>query len=388
MRTLVLGDLHLSAHTPPGVASDLVELVRQSPGARLIFAGDFFDLSAEAPRVASARAIEVGFGRNPEVARAFSEHLDGGGALVFLGGNHDPELGAETAPTEIARVLGVPAASRARISSSPWFFRQGALHVEHGNIFDPDNAPEHPLIPPSASLGVHFVEEFIAPTGAYAYLNANDGTPLNLFLSAFRWYGIRAPYVVCTYFAAAAKALARSGPLHPGKGERALGEASIEAFASRAVVPVELCRQMAGLCAPQTMTSLRDTVARLYLDRVVSTLAVLGGLGALALGGSAGGGAMIGAGALGLATSWLRGHDRYGGSVAQRLEDGAMGIADATGAKVVILGHAHRATERGPYANTGSFAFPRGLAGRPLLSVSGEARSPVAERVLFTPRGA
>ena len=387
-RTLILGDLHLSAHTAPEVGRDLVTLVRQNPGARFIFAGDFLDLSAESPRVPSGRALAEGFGRNPEVARAFAEHLDVGGSLVFLGGNHDPELGAASAPAELARVLGVGAASGGRIASFPWFFREGGLHVEHGNIFDPDNAPEHPLVVPAATLGVHFVEEFIAPTGAYAYLNANDGTPLKLFLSAFRWYGLRGPHVVYMYFSAAAKALAKSGPFHPGKSERARGAAAMQPYATRVGLPLDACERVAALCAPQTLTSLRDTVARLYLDRVLSTFAALGGLVAASVGGSIVGGAMLGAGALGLATSWLRGHDRYGGSVAQRLEDGALGIADATGAKLVVLGHAHRASERGAYANTGSFAFPRGLSGRPLLVVGGDATQPSAERVLFTARGA
>ena len=75
---------------------------------------------------------------------------------------------------------------------SPWFFREGGLHVEHGHLYDPDNAPAHPLVG-APSLGVHFVEEFIAKTGAFAYLNANDGTPLELFLCAFPGTGARAP---------------------------------------------------------------------------------------------------------------------------------------------------------------------------------------------------
>lgn len=382
MRTLVLGDLHLSSHTPKAVARDLVALVEQNAGARLMFVGDFFDLSAETPRVSSDRAIASGFGAHPEMTRALAEHVDRGGALVFLGGNHDPELGALDAANAIARAMGLGAEAKSRITTSPWFFREGALHVEHGHIFDPDNAPEHPLVVPSASLGVHFVEEFIAPTGAFAYLNANDGTPLELFVSAFRWYGVRGPYVVYRYFHTAAKALMKSGARFAGAGEKARGEVAMDAFLSHAGATRELADAIANMSATPTMRSFRDTVARLYLDRVVSTVAVAAGLGALGLGRPMLGLALGSAGALGLAASWLRGHDRYGGTVPQRLQLGAEGIADATGAKLVVLGHAHVASERGAYANTGSFAFPRGLTGRPLIVVEDTAR-PVASRVLF-----
>lgn len=382
MTTLVLGDLHLSMHTPRAVDRDLVSLVRANAGARLAFVGDFFDLSAETPRVRSDRAIETGFSAHEEVKRALAEHVSRGGKLVFLGGNHDPEMGGLTAAAEIARALDLDAASAARIKTSPWFFREGRVHLEHGHIFDPDNAPEHPLIVPSASLGVHFVEEFIAPTGAFAYLNANDGTPLDLFLSAFRWYGARAPYVVYRYFHAAAKALAKSGPMFSGEGEGARGELAMSAFLEHVGATREIADAITNMSAAPTMRSFRDTVARLYLDRVLATVSIMAGVGALGLGRPMLGLALGSAGAMGLGASWLRGHDRYGGSVAQRLQQGALGIADATGAELVVLGHAHVATEHATYMNTGSFAFPRGLQGRPLIFILDTAK-PRAERVLF-----
>ncbi len=381
MRTLVLGDLHLSAHTPRAVDRDLVSLVRANAGARIAFVGDFFDLSAEVPRVSSHRAIEAGFGAHEEVKRALAEHVSRGGRLVFLSGNHDPELGGLTAAAEIARVLDLDAPAAARVLTSPWFFREGRVHHEHGHIFDPDNAPEHPLIVPSASLGVHFVEEFIAPTGAFAYLNANDGTPLELFLSAFRWYGARGPYVVYRYFHAAAKALAKSGPMFSGAGERARGELAMTAFVEHVGATREIADAITKMSAPPTMRSFRDTVARLYLDRVLSTISIMAGVGALGLGRPLLGLALGSAGAMGLVASWLRGHDRYGGTVAQRLEQGALGIADATGAEVVVLGHAHVASERDAYMNTGSFAFPRGLSGRPLVMIE-DTDKPRPERML------
>ena len=51
-------------------------------------------------------------------------------------------------------------------------------------------------------------------------------------------------------------------------------------------------------------------------------------------------------------------------------------------AELVVLGHAHVATEHATYMNTGSFAFPRGLRGRPLIVIE-DTDKPRPERVLF-----
>ena len=44
------------------------------------------------------------------------------------------------------------------------------------------------------------------------------------------------------------------------------------------------------------------------------------------------------------------------------------------------MGHAHREASDAGYANTGSFAFPRGAPGRPYLELSKGASTPIAER--------
>ncbi|CAN5737314.1 hypothetical protein BH09MYX1_BH09MYX1_18240 [soil metagenome] len=384
MRTIALGDLHLSTHTPSAVADDLSTLVKRSAGARLLFVGDFFDLSAESPRVASARAIEEGFAKYANVRRAFSEHVDRGGELRFVAGNHDPELGGEDSVKRIADALDLRGAARTRVVTTPWFFREGALHVEHGHLYDPDNAPAHPLVVPKGSLGVHFVEEFIAPTGAYAYLNKNDGTPLELFFSAFKMYGPRGPYVVARYFYAAARALAKSGPFFDGHGEIESGEARVGAFLQTTEGDRALVAQLLGLAATPTMSSLRGTVARLYLDRVSGTVAILSGIGLFATGKRSVGAGLVALGALALATSWSLGHDRYGGHVHARLADAAAALATATKAKLVVFGHAHVASDERTYANTGSFAFPKRAPGRPYLELEGGPQAPRAVRRWFT----
>jgi hypothetical protein len=45
-----------------------------------------------------------------------------------------------------------------------------------------------------------------------------------------------------------------------------------------------------------------------------------------------------------------------------------------------VFGHTHREADSGRYANTGSFAFPRGAPGRPFLEIEGTGEAPRAVR--------
>lgn len=379
-RTLVLADLHLTRHTPEAVSRDLVRLVETHPGSRIVFAGDLFDLSAETP-VPRDRGIEEGLRRYPAVARALAEHVDRGGELCTVSGNHDAELGAEGMTGDLADALSITGEARGRVKTTPWFFRFGAVHIEHGHLYDPDNAPAHPLAVSARSLGVHFVEQFIAPTGAFAYLNVNDGTPLKLFLSSFAWYGKRAPYVIYRFFHAATTALLESGPFFERQRARARqGQLQLPLFAAEQNVDVDTAERVLAARAIPTFESLPQTFARLYLDRVAATLGVGAGVAAASLGHVVAGASLASASALAMAASWATGHNRYGGTVSERLESSARTIAETSGAKLVVFGHTHREAIRGPYANTGSFAFPRRAPGRPFLEIEGSFDSPQVVR--------
>jgi hypothetical protein len=306
--------------------------------------------------------------------------VDDGGELWLVGGNHDAEVGTPGFPSHLVSALGASPSSAARVRTSPWFLREGGLHLEHGHFYDPDNAPAHPLVNGARSLGVHFVEEFIAPAGAHHYLQVNDKKPLELFLASFTTYGPRAPYVIYRYFYAAFLAMLRSGPFYRGRAEIPAGKALEEAFAGELGVGHDLVETLLAHGATPTMESLARTFSRLYFDRVIATLAIAGGLGAVAAGKRKAGGAVAALGALLMTASWARGHDRYGGTVPELLSGSAGRIAEATGAKLVVFGHTHREADREQYANTGSFAFPRGAPGRPFLEIEGTAEAPRAVR--------
>lgn len=381
-RMVALGDVHLTRSTPRTVSDDLATLVEQHAGARIVIAGDLFDLSADLPKQPLERAIDEVFSTHTSAKAALGRHILNGGELWLVSGNHDAALGFDDFRAALEKALDLPENARARLRTTPWFFREGHLHIEHGHLFDPDNAPTHPLVLGEASLGVHFVEQFIAPTGAYRYLNMNDETPLKLFLSSFSFYGPRAPYVIYRYFHAAIHAIVRSGPNFRRRSqvEGPLGEEEIARFTEALGVSPDLARSLLDLGARPTLESMSRTFSRLYFDRVLSTVAMAAGLSAVALGNKRTGKTVFSLGALAMASSWARGHNRYRGTTAEQLADGAQRIVDATQARLVVFGHTHREALGENYANTASFAFPRGAPGRPFLEIDADPVKPKAYR--------
>jgi hypothetical protein len=387
-RTFVLGDVHLTRHTAPAVAADLARFFAGAAGQRVIVAGDFFDLATDAPHEERRRAVSDVLGAHPELRGALGRFLDGGGELTLLGGNHDAAMGDTAAGAELRELIG--ARSDAALSAAPWFLRDAGLHVEHGHFYDPDNAPAHPLVDGAVSLGVHFSSEFIHATQAHRFLQANDGTPLNLFLSSFRWYGWGAPRVVLRYFQAAFAALAKAGPFYRAASERGSGEERHARFAEAAGVPTAVVDAVLAAGAAPTLESWSATFARLYMDRVIATVAITGGAGALGIGALRGaprvaawGAGSVVLGSMLMATSWLHAHDRYRGTVVERLASAAERIG-TTGAELVVFGHTHREACGDGYANTGSFAWPREAPGRPYLEIVREPR-PRAVRHYLAP---
>jgi UDP-2,3-diacylglucosamine pyrophosphatase LpxH len=377
MRTFVLADVHLTRRAGGAVAAALAAFFREHPGSRIVVAGDLFDPAAELP---CSREVDPILEAHPDVRAAMGVHLTRGGELWLASGNHDASVADPSFAGRLGDALLLDASSRGRIRTTPWFFRFGEVHVEHGHVYDPDNAPEHPLVTGERSLGVHFVESFIAKTGAHAYLNANDKTPLHLFLSSFRMYGPRAPYIIYRFFVTAFSGLLRSGPLYRARHEGALGQGRIETFATAADVDPALVERAVALAAEPTLASTARTFARLYLDRVFATASLAAGAAMLARGDRGAAAAALAVGAATMVGSWAHGHNRYGGSVASRLEASACRVAATTGARLVVFGHTHREALEGTYANTGSFAFPGRAPGRPYLELELDRAVPRAIR--------
>jgi predicted phosphodiesterase len=382
-RTLVLGDVHLTRQTPADVTGDLVRLFDGAVGERVIVAGDFFDLATDAPRAQRARALADLLGTHAALRMTLARFLELGGQFDLLGGNHDSAIGDAALASQLGDILELSTPARSRLRTLPWFLRVGGAHIEHGHCYDPDNAPSHPLIDGERSLGVHFSAEFIHPTQAHRFLQANDATPLNLLLAAFRWYGPRAPYVIYRYFRAAFAALAKAGPFYRAHDEKRHGEERLARFAEDAGLPIEIANAVLAIRTPSTLESWSATFARLYMDRVLATLALGAGVPLIVRSSTrrAGAGA-LGVGAMLMALSWLHGHNRYRGTVLERLERAAQEIVLRTGAAVAVFGHTHCEALREGYANTGSFSWPGGAPGRPYLEISDDGGTRVERRYL------
>ncbi len=385
-RVVVLGDLHLTTQSPRALGRDLARLLTRHAGQHVVVLGDFFDFVTEVPTGGSRRAIGTILEAHPEARRALATFLDKGGSLLFADGNHDAGMGHDELRAALAKALVLTPEARQRLTSTPWFRRDGLVHIEHGHFYDPDNAPADPLVVGQPSLGVHFASEFINPTQAHRYLQANDATPLELLLGAFAWYGPRGPYVVYRYFHTAFQALARSGPYYRAAAERGIGDGLRARFAEEAGVPRALVDDVLSIGARPTLTSWSATSARLYLDRVLATLLCSAGLLTMAGGRRVAGATATTLGAMLMVTSWLRGHDRYRGAVVDRLRAAASRIADQTGAELVVFGHTHREALEDRYANTGSFAFPRDAPGRPYLELDLATQHPRALRRYLRPK--
>src|SRR5580704_5462899 len=126
-RTLVLGDLHLVRETPRPVGEDLAGLLAAHPGARVVVAGDLFDLPAASPRMPPRAAVEAALHAHPAARAALGRHVDTGGELWLVSGNHDAEVGTAGFADHLVAALGASSDARARVRTSPWFFREGGL---------------------------------------------------------------------------------------------------------------------------------------------------------------------------------------------------------------------------------------------------------------------
>jgi hypothetical protein len=375
--TFALGDVHLTQAAPAPLVDDLARFFTANRGARILLTGDVLDLSADAPHVDASICHEKLLA-HPKLTKAMAEHLDHDGEIFWAAGNHDAAVGAPGFAQRLGSALGLSSDSQSRLHVSPWFFRIGDIHLEHGHRFDPDNAPAHPLVPTGPSLGVHFVEEFIVRTGAHAYLNSNDGTPLELFLSSFVWYGVRAPHVIARFFMTAASALGKSGDAFDALGQIDEGSKKQADFASEHAVEVACLEALREIGAEPTLASTRNTYSRLYLDRVAATLAIAGGGTAFFAGARISGATAVVLGGALMAASWARGHDRYGGAVTERLVRGAHEIARLTRNPLVVFGHTHEQSATASYANPGSFAFAPGAPGRPYLEIEDSSGRSIA----------
>ncbi len=358
--------MHLSVEPRPAIAGALCEWIAAHDGCEIIAGGDWFEFSAVVEGDAPAMWRRV-CAANPEVIAALRRHTARGGRLTLLAGNHDAPLCA--AADEVICTLGP-----ARCSVESWFVRRGDVHVEHGHLWDRDNAPLHPLADWSHAtepLGIALMRRFVARSGALDFAHAHDTTPVKGLARAFRLYGVRAPAVVVQYFSTAAALCFEAGKRRKLQAleAEALGRTRLLAHASAAGVHPSILESVLAGAPDPTHLRFYDTFMRLYFDRVIAGVAATTSASVAALMGAA----PLALGVLGVSSLYLAGSmragPRYEGPVAALRQAAAL-VADALEARCVIFGHTHVPEQGDRYVNIGSFAYS---AGRPYAAIRGDS---------------
>jgi predicted phosphodiesterase len=366
---IVVSDLHLDRGPDTVVTRALAQLIETHPAHEIVFNGDVFNLSTEPLRFDPAGVVGDLLRPKTELVHALREHLRGGAAATFLAGNHDATLGQPEAARAIQVALGVE--GTAPLRCHPWFIRRGRVHVEHGHLYDADNAPNHPLVAPSwqtEPIGIAITRRFLAPHGALEFRHRHETTPVAGLRRVFELYGPRAPRVVVGYFAYAARQCRSTWHKERLRAEHREGQRELAAYARAQGIEPAVVQAMLREVPRPTHHHLRRTFARLYLDRAIASVGWVGGAAALAAGAPMSGLLLAGAGTTYLGASLARGKNRYAGIVELALRDAALRITDLTGADMVIMGHTHDEDYTPVYVNTGSFAYPH-EPGRPYVHV-------------------
>jgi UDP-2,3-diacylglucosamine pyrophosphatase LpxH len=350
-------------------ATDLARLLTSRPGHELVLAGDAFDLSLDPADRDPAESVTSLLTRHRTLVGALRAHLARGGRVTLIGGNHDAAATGDSVRQRLLAELELT--QQAALTATPWFLRRGRVHIEHGHLYDPDNAPTHPLAAWSSQtepLGIALTRRFLGPTGALQFSHAHQTTPLAGLLRAFRLYGPRAPALVMRYFQTAIALCAEAGRSQELERERERGAAGVADFATSTGLQADVVQRLSELAAPPTHHDFADTFMRLYFDRVIATL-LLGSAGALGVATGSLAAAAVAAGSVAyLSMNVLGGGSRYSGRVEERLRQAALAIGELSGSELVIFGHTHREDRAPGYLNSGSFAYP-GAAERPYLVV-------------------
>jgi hypothetical protein len=274
--------------------------------------------------------------------------------VTLVAGNHDAAIVTED--VRPALLSGLELDDTAPLSIVPWLVRRGGIHVEHGHLFDPDNAPNHPLslwTEATEPLGIALTRRFVGPAGAKAFAHSEETTPLAGLTRTLRLYGLRAPVVVGRYYSTAFALAWAAGRDRGIERERERGNALLPELARGVGIAPEALSAVIRSAPQPTHHRQRATFQRLYLDRSLATAALTVALAS----GTAG--TLAAASAAYLGVSLLQGTNRYGGRLEQQLVEGACTVRERTGAGWVVFGHTHRAQVLDGYTNPGSFAYPR-----------------------------
>jgi hypothetical protein len=354
------------------VAGDLAALIDSHPGHELILNGDTFSLTMDpCPRDPLGPAEAV-LGTLPGLAASLRDHLARGDPVTLVAGNHDAALSMPGARSRLVAAIGCDDA--APFTIAPWLVRRGCVVLEHGHLYDPDNAPFHPLAPwrlEHEPLGVALTRRVVARLCADELAHAHEVTPLTAFQRALSSYGPRGLYLVGGCIATAVSLWWRAGRQIGIHQARATGRDRMAELASELGLEGETLERLVAMAPRPTHIGSLATFRRLYLDRLAAFAVLVGG--GIAAPFAAGTGLLGLAGGAYLVGNIIASGNRYAGRTEERLRQAAHRVADLTSATLVVFGHSHLADQTSSYVNTGYFAQP-GPRGRPYLFVDNRGR--------------
>jgi len=368
---VILSDLHLSHGDSANTASALRGVVNAYRGHELVLSGDVFGLSNDPRSRDPIESVTTLLGAYPELMGALREHLSSGSGLTLIAGNHDAALTVPGMRSALLSRLGL--GENAPLTLEPWFIRRGCVHVEHGHLWDPDNAPPHPLAPWSANtepLGVQLTRRFVARHAVWEFAHAHETTMVEGLKRAYRAFGPRTPALVARYFATSSRICAETLFDRGLTRELAEGERALERQGETTGVDPAALRELLAEAPRPTHVAFRDTFLRLYYDRVLSAASVASGALWMLSRKSVAGMALALAGGAYWSLNVRHSGARYQNQPIRLLRAGAQSVSRLTGASLVVFGHTHVPELDGCYANAGSFGYPAQGAGRPYLLVS------------------
>lgn len=356
--TLVLSDVHLGENHGRDAARALARLLSEHTHKDLILAGDTFDLTLAPKAEPIEETLAKILGRNEPACAALRAHLTRGNRVTFLPGNHDAALKEEKPAAELARTLAPP--QEDALSVRDWFTNFGPAHIQHGHLYDADNAFAHPLAPfriGAEPLGTALMRDFVGPSGALSFAHAHETSPVRGLIRTFREFGPRAPHVIFLYFRVALALCLRATRKDDVAKDEHEGDRALLELARETGWPEELLRSLAELRQKPTHVSPRETWHRLYLDQVsAGALLTLAATQALASPALSLPPALLGAGLF--LKRKLRPID-YHERMNEAARRAAHEIRKLLGAELVVFGHTHSAHVEPGYVNLGSFGVAR-----------------------------
>lgn len=368
---VVLSDLHLVHDVCDPTAHAFSGLLGDYAGHEVVLDGDIFSLSNDPRTRNPIESVCTMLGEHPELINRLRTHLTGGGALTIVAGNHDAAL--TTPGMREALLSRLELTEAARLTVEPWFARRGSIHIEHGHIWDPDNAPSHPLAPWSPvtePLGIQLTRRFVAKHQVWEFAHAHETTLVQGLLRAYHVFGPRMPALVMRYFSTSFRICVEALFDRGLAAEQRLGEEALLEQSKQQKVELEALRALLAAAPKPTHTGFSETFLRLYYDRVFSALGIATGALLLLLRQSPFGMAL----ALGGGAYWTlnvkSSGSRYQNMPVRRLREGAELVAKLTDARLVVFGHTHVPELGESYANAGSFGYPASGMGRPYLWIS------------------